>query len=257
MGRRAPVVVGLLAALVVAVAGCGVYTDPSPSSPEPTGATATPTSETVPSQQPEEAEEATATPPTESELPGEAVQGYPAQGDDLAVVGVPAVEELNVRLGPGTAYDVVGRLGSLDQVEATGRNRSLPDEEGTWYEITADDGDLLGWVSAAFLGELGASREITDTFDRPPSSDTVNGLVTAVVDGWRAGATGPDGVLVGGPVTTTSTQVSIDVLEGQDDSVLGVRLLVVADRTDGGGYRAERVTLTQICARGVSAGSCV
>ena len=50
---------------------------------------------------------------------------------------------LNMRAGPGTNYQVIGRMGNGDVAEVTGRNA-----DGTWWQIVFSG--IQGWVSAGY-----------------------------------------------------------------------------------------------------------
>jgi SH3-like domain-containing protein len=54
-------------------------------------------------------------------------------------------EVANVRAGPGTVYDIVGKVQSGDALQVTGK-----DSIGDWLEVITSDG-TLGWVSASLL----------------------------------------------------------------------------------------------------------
>lgn len=250
VAHRATVVTAttIVLALVAALTGCQFATDPSPD-PSTTAATSSPapgpTDVELATATPE-AESASPTPPAEEDLPGQALDGFPAAGISLAIIGVQAQEILNLRIGPGIEFESVARLTPDTSLIATGRNRDLGGSAGIWYQVRA--GDDVGWVIATYVAELGASRDVTDRFQPPPTATTRSGLVDAVVAAWDPSGTA---VIVYGPIVIQDLQVRVDVLSPGDDSVLGARLFVVAT-DDGGTYTVTRVTATQLCARGAS-----
>lgn len=248
--RKTHAVVAILAAIVLG--GCEFVTDPSPE----TGTTTQSPTTTVPAPTTTEPKpsptETAPTPPSEAELPGEAIEGYPQAGTGLTIVGVPATEILNLRIGPGTDYVTVARLAPSADLIATGRSRALQD--GIWNEVHADG--ELGWVSARYLAQLGASLNVTDQFDPPPSAATRADLIEQVVRMWDQ-TPEPESAVVYGPVETDGLQFHVDVLTRDDDSVMGARLFVVADNS-GEEYVVTKVTATQLCVRGISTtGECL
>ncbi|MFV0426973.1 MAG: SH3 domain-containing protein [Beutenbergiaceae bacterium] len=227
--------------------GCQFITDPSPESATSTAASPSPV---VTAEEPEpEATQSppSPTPPTQSQLPGAVATGYPSAGTALTIIAVPATEILNLRLGPGTTFASIARLPAAADLVATGHNRILSAEE-LWYEVRADG--ELGWVSAQFVAQLGASRDVTDSFDPLPSAPNRTELINAVVAAWDRTAA-PDATVVFGPIEQEDLQVRIDILTPGDDSVLGARLFLVADN-DAQNYVVTKVMATQLCARGVT-----
>ncbi len=65
----------------------------------------------------------------------------PTEGGPLATV---KADILNVRAGPGTEYDIVGRLPRGVEVPVLARN-----EAGDWLIIVKPDGDQ-GWIAAEY-----------------------------------------------------------------------------------------------------------
>lgn len=233
--------------------GCQFITDPSPD-PSVTSSTAEPVPEPTTSETEPSPASPTPTPPSPDQLPGSEVTGYPDPGTALNIIGVPSTEILNLRIAPGVDFESIARLTPEANLVATGRNRLLEDDQGLWYEVHGDG--ELGWVSAQYVAQLGASRNVTDSFNPPPTAATRIELIDAVVAAWD-GTANPDATVVYGPVEMEDLQVRIDVLTGGDDSVLGARLFVVADNSSAQ-YVVTRVTATQLCARGLSGtGDCL
>lgn len=239
---------GLLS-LAVLLTGCQYVTDPSP---EPSSVTTTATASAGPTDVEPSAEEAepTSQPPTtpsEEDLPGEPVEGFPEAGTSLTIIGVSAQEILNLRIGPGVDFASILRMPPDTDLVATGRNRDLGSSAGLWYQVRA--GEEVGWVIAPYVAEPGATRDVTDDVDPPPSAGSRSALIDAVVAAWDPSGTS-ESVVVFGPVQTQDLQFRVDVLTG-DDSVAGVRLSVVAS-ADGDRYEVTRISATQLCARGVT-----
>ncbi len=249
-GRRTARFLAVVALTLLALTACDLVTDPSPDPTADPTTTEPPTTEAPSDVEPSDAattEDPSATPPAEEDLPGEAVDGFPEAGVSLAIVGVGATEILNLRIGPGIDFDSIARMPPETSLTATGRNRDLGGSAGTWFQVRA--GDDVGWVISSYVSELGASRDVTDRFDPLPRAGSRSALIDEVIAGWSRSR---DAIVVYGPVTAgEAMQVRIDVFHGDDDSVLGARLFVVAD-VDGDRFVVTKVTATQICARGVS-----
>ena len=199
--------------------------------------------------------------PDPSALPGERIDIFPYEGDELAVVGVEADDVLNVRAAPGVRYEVVAELDPLDDgIEPTGHNRQI-DDGAIWAEITVDG--TTGWASTAFLAHAGDVRDVTSELypqvsDRP-AAITVDELGALVAD-RRAGDGEPEPriVVVDGPTVGDLGEITVDVLGYPDDAQLGERLRVFAEPDPSGdGFDLRTVESTTLCRRGVSDGLCV
>ena len=200
-----------------------------------------------------------ATVPSTTSLPGDPIDVGPASGDVLAVMGVQHDDVLNVRAAPGTDQAVVTTLAptAADAV-ATGRARRL--SRSIWWEIEVDG--VSGWASAAFLGHLGATDDITagviEQMGGPATHRTVEGLGLLVAEALAS---------PGEPVSRITqtiqaaggdlSEVTYDVVGFPDDAVRGVRLHVFGE-SGADGVILRTVEQTLICGRGVDDyGSCV
>ena len=78
-------------------------------------------------------------------------QPSPAEGTPGAGPGGVILQQVNVRAGPGTAFDALGTLNPNDAVTLTGR-----DPTGDWLQIryTGAPGGL-GWIAAAYVDASG------------------------------------------------------------------------------------------------------
>ena len=195
-------------------------------------------------------------------LPGERLDLFPYEGDELAVVAVAADDTLNLRAGPGVEFDVVAELEPTAGVVATGHNRSI-EGGGIWVEVTATG--TTGWANSAYLAHLGATDDVTSQIvsagDRP-RAETMLDLGNEVAR-LRAG---PDAegeprlqvVVVDGPSVGDLGEVTVDVVGFADDAVLGERLRVFGQPDPGGeSFSLRTVEATTLCRRGVSDGLCV
>lgn len=189
-------------------------------------------------------------------LPGEPFDAGPAAGAELAVVGVAAGDTLNVRSGPGVAFDVVTELPPLtDDVVATGQARVT--DEAIWVEVSRGE---TGWVNWRYLAYLGSTDDVTHRLGETHGQEVVEAAEAVIAQLYPDA--GADWVVVDGPRNGSPGEVVelgdvvIDVLDFGDDSVLGARLHVFAS-PDGGAFTVRTVEVTTLCARGVADGLCL
>lgn len=192
-------------------------------------------------------------------LPGDPIDVGPASGDVLAVMGVQHDDVLNVRAAPGTDQAVVTTLAptAADAV-ATGRARRL--SRSIWWEIEVDG--VSGWASAAFLGYLGATDDITagviEQMGGPATHPTVEGLGLLVAEALASPEEPASRITqtiqaAGGDLS----EVTYDVVGFPDDAVRGVRLHVFGE-SGADGVILRTVEQTLICGRGGDdEGTCV
>lgn len=189
------------------------------------------------------------------DLPGEVIEIFPWEGDELAVVVVDHDDVLNVRELPDPGATVVTELDPLSRsVVATGHNRSV-DDWGIWARVQAEG--VTGWANVTFLGYLGQTSDADEDFSEVGPADSVEDLALAV--GTRAaelnGAAEIDNARIAisdisGPVD--SPDVTVDVTGVPDDAQKGERLLMRAGTNASGAIQVEFVERTIICTRGVS-----
>ena len=257
-----------------------------------------PPEETVSTTEAPTTTEAPATPPPTTDpapvatvpLPGEPSDFGPADGAALVVVGVDHDDVLNVRDVP--AGEVIATLGLLspyvglleireapsgkilatpdswaDAIVATGSTRALPTT--AWHEIRV--AGLTGWSSAAYLAQLGitddATARIIEILGERPVADTMLGLGLIVAE-TMASDEPPSRIVVSvAPIVFEALgEMTVDVVNIGDDSVLGFRLYVFADAgedwmsEDPGPFTLRSVERTVLCytSRGVTEdGPCV
>jgi uncharacterized protein YgiM (DUF1202 family) len=95
------------------------------------------------------------------QLPTETLRASPTIGNAV----VQALEQVNVRSGPGTDYDLIGVLIANQQAVALGRSPG-----GTWIQIVYDGGvDNTGWVFGDLVNLNGVTREQLPTVQAPPT----------------------------------------------------------------------------------------
>jgi hypothetical protein len=181
----------------------------------------------------------------------------------VAVVGVAYDDVLNVRQGPGIRFDIITGLEptTLD-MRVTGPGWLLP--SSIWYEI--EYGIIVGWVSSAYIGQLGATDDATlevyAMLGEPVGDDDLAALGATIAfaflgeegGGWTALVEPSEG---GSPSAVSS--ITYDVVGLGDDAIKGYRLVIHATQdVDDGPFTLHSVERTYICWRGVDAdGLCV
>jgi len=202
----------------------------------------------------------TTEPPTEENLPGEAFDIGPAEGDVIAVVGVAHDDVLNVREFPGADFDIVTTLDSLaDDLVATGRHRLLT--RSIWTEVTANG--ITGWVNSSYIGYLGGVEDVTSLVVSQmggiPEAETMLELGTIVAESFWQDEGGFRYEMAIPPTVGDLGEVTFDVVGLLDDAQLGWRLHIFGQPTDGGeGFSLKSVEATAFCGRGVTEdGMCI
>ena len=217
--------------------------------------------------------------PTDS-LPGEPYEWGPAEGTLLSVVGVPQLPLHDVPAGEFIAtldisnpYESLLRvreapsgevIASIDSpsggIVATGSTRRLPGSEwpdAVWSEVRV--AGLTGWARAAHLAPTGLTDDVTahliDLLGERPEGDTLVDL--AVVVGGALATEEPRSLVhtVTRPIVHEGIgEVTVDVLNIGDDSLLGFRLHVFAIPAaedwmseDPGPFTLRTVERTIIC----------
>ncbi|MDE0652335.1 MAG: hypothetical protein OXI26_01620 [bacterium] len=231
----------------------------------------------------------------EESLPGEPFEYGPAEGTSLAVVGVPYEEVLTVHdvplgetiatLDASNPYEgLVVReapsddfLASFDSetgaVVATGRTRRLPDTEWpdtVWNEVRV--AAMTGWARAAHLAPTGLTDDLTaqlmDVLGERPEASTLIELGNILGETIASEEPTSRVHIVTRPIVFEALgEVTVDVLNIGDDSLLGYRLHIFAIPAaedwmseNPGPFTLRAATRTIICQshRGVTAdGLCV
>ncbi len=243
----------------------------------------TATTTTAPNAGPSGEEEA---PARSEDLPGEPYEYGPDAGVSLAVVGVDHDDVLNVR---GVPFgEIIATLGLENPIAyllevreapsgepiawydswtgtivATGRTRKLPTT--IWHEVQV--ADLTGWASGAYLAPIGLTDDITahliDRLGERPVAGTLTDLALIVGEAFASEEPPSRVVVTVGPsIFEALGEVTVDVLNLGDDSLLGYRLHVFATpgaddwmSDDPGPFTLRTVYRTVLCYshRGVTA----
>ena len=228
---------------------------------------------------------------TRESLPGEPYEWGPDEGTSLAVVGVSYEDVLDLRNVPSGA--VIATLDAsnpyeglvivreapsgdwlmsfdswTDAIVATGETRRLPD--ATWPDIVWNEvrvAGLTGWARAAHLAPIGLTDDLTahliDLLGERPEANTLIELALIVGEALASAEPPSRVVVVTRPVVFEALgEVTVDVLNIGDDSLLGFRLHIVAVpeaedwmSEDPGPFTLRTVGRTIICHshRGVTA----
>ena len=250
----------------------------------------TPTTATTGDTTPTTATAAGSAPSGDEDLPGESYEYGPDEGMSLAVVGVDHDDVLNVRDIPfgeiiatlGLANPIaflleVSAMPSGEPIDwfdswsgaivATGRTRKLPTT--VWHEIQV--AGVTGWASGAYLAPIGLTDDITahliDRLGERPEADTLIDLALIVGEAFASSEPPSRVVVTVGPTIFEALgEVTVDVLNLGDDSLLGFRLDLSADPAgdwmseNPGPFTLRTVRSTILCYshRGVTAdGLCV
>jgi uncharacterized protein YgiM (DUF1202 family) len=114
------------------------------------------------------------------QLPTETLRPSPTIGGPV----VQAVEQVNVRAGPGTDYDLIGVLIANQAAPALGRSPG-----GTWIQIHYPGGPgNTAWVFGDLVQLTGATRDQLPTVQAPPTP-TLPATGTVAAEGPGGGPT--------------------------------------------------------------------
>jgi uncharacterized protein YraI len=184
----------------------------------------------------------------------------PEEGSVVGVVGVQFDDTLNVRSGPGVAFDVIMALEPTQSgIAGTGEGWQLP-SGSVWWKIEADGG--VGWANQQYLSRLGQVDDVTsvvvEQLGEIPIAETMLDLGLVVANAYVDPDVGSEVVVSVAPSVGDLGEVTYDVTGFGDDSVGGVRLHVFGQLNDSGdGFSLMAVEATTLCQRGVSDGICV
>lgn len=238
----------LAAALALMVAACGVDAGDTTT----TAASSTTTTTMV--------ETTTTTTPadtTTTTLAGEPIVFGPVENDILMVVGVAYDDVLNLRAGPGVAQPIIDQIPpTFTNLVAQGNTRYLLN--GFWIEV--DYEGTLGWVNLTYIAYGGdvsdQTANLIDELGVRPVGSTMTDLGEVVAEAFDSDEE-PESKIV--QVTEVLEgdlfEVTFDVIGLGDDSILGLRLHVFAEKSESG-FTLRTVEMTVLCGRGVSDGLC-
>lgn len=171
---------------------------------------------TTPSRTPSPIPSETPIPPTPSNTP------MPTETPPITG-SVYSVQSINMREGPGTAFDAIVALPPGTGFTILGTN-----SDGTWYNVRLDNGDE-GWVSNALV-------RIADTQTPFPSLTPTPDLTQMAL-----GSPLPTSILGGGTITPTPPRsVVTPTLPPTADN-----LIAVATSTNGGGLALPNMEVIQ------------
>lgn len=249
--------------LVLFATACASSTDPTIAEqttttvPEVTTTTVAQTATTMPAD-PTATSTTTATATTTSTtLAGDPIRGFATAGDELVVVGVAYDDVLNIRAGPGIAYEIVAAADPTGAVIATGAARDLG--LSIWYGVTTNG--TSGWVNATFVAFGGSVDDVTEIvvgmLREYPTAASMEDLGLIVAETQASTEPVSNIVMSVAPTLGDLGEVTFDVIGLGDDSIYGYRVHVFADPV-GDGFSLHTVERRDLCGRGVTAaGLCV
>ena len=239
--KRLTILLGVIAMLATACTSSATTTT-STASPATTATSTTTTS-------------TTAAPTTTTTLPGEPIDFGPAEGTQIAVVGVAYDDVLNLRAAPGTDQEILlGLAPTYADMIAKGNTRQLP--SSFWYEV--DAAGATGWVSSRFVAYIGATDDITalvvDRVGEIPSAETMLDLADIVADVMKSQGEPESRITVTvAPDVGDVGEVTIDIIGFGDDALFGIRLVIFGQPLEAGeGFSLMSVESTSLCGRGLS-----
>lgn len=250
--------IALLLLLGLFLAGCGTEaaTTTSSSLPSPTTttsvATSTSTTNAPVTTPPPGSVPPSTTTTTTTTLPGERIDLGPIAGDMLMVIGVAHDDVLNLRRLPGTRHEVIGRIPpDHRELRALGHTRDI----GPSFWIEVDFDGVVGWVHMGFIAyEGGADDQTASVVDRlgdRPSAASMSGLGQIVAGLFVSQDVESDVVKVVDDSMGDLGEVVFDVVGLADDSVVGVRLHLFGEPSNGG-FTLSKLEVTPLCGRGVT-----
>jgi len=104
---------------------------------------------------------------------------------------------LQVRVGPGTAYEVIATLAEGDEVDVLGR-----DDMGDWVKVGLDSGEE-GWVAAEFVDVGGNLKAVPVITPEPIATPTTEPTPTAMLSPTAP----PEATAAPTPVSTVTVPV--------------------------------------------------
>ena len=184
----------LLALVLVVNSGCGSIFGPESSeeaTPTPTRVpvpTFTPTPLQVAAQAAAEEEQRPATPEAATATEGSVERADSPSSENAPTVLAPTpttqpsepyvvviAEIVNMRSGPGTAYDIIGSVVAEQQLPTVGRNA-----QGDWWQVCCGNGDQPGWLYAPLV-DARESENVPIAVDIPPPPTPLPVPTAAVV----------------------------------------------------------------------------
>jgi len=189
---------------------------------------------------------------TSSDLPGEPIEFGPAEGDQLAVIGVAHDDVLNLRAAPGAEQGILEEIPPLfAALTARGHTRQLPGSQ--WIEV--DYQGTVGWVNLRYIGYLGDTDDVTsqviEELGGRPEAATMIELGEIVAMSLGSEDPESDYVVSAAPTSGDLGEVTYEVIGLGDDSVRGLRVHVFGEPLDGG-FSLRSVEVTALCGRGVT-----
>jgi len=191
-------------------------------------------------------------PTTTTEIPGEPVDFGPAEGDEVAVIGVAHDDVLNLRSAPGADQDILAEIPNLyEGLVALGDTRDVG--EAFWIEV--DYEGAVGWVHFGFIGYIGVTDDMTASvvaeLGDSPLAETMLDIGLIVAETFASEEPASVIVLTVAPTVGDLGEVTYDVIGIGDDAVRGFRLHVFGQPAEET-FDLKSVEVTTLCGRGVT-----
>jgi hypothetical protein len=249
----------VVTALGLVVAACGVDSGVSETSTTAVEPTTTTTEATIATTTTTGSTTTTTGLTTTTVMSGDPVDLGPSAGAELGVVGVAHDDVLNLRAAPGADQAIVDEIPpTYDGLVAEGETRTLP---AFWTKVDYEGNE--GWVNLRYLAYLGTTDDITSQviseMGGRPEAATMTELGRMVAEALSSEDPPSDIVEVVEASVGDLGEVTFDIVGLGDDSVLGLRLHVFGEPSNGG-FTLRTVEWTVLCdpTRGVDAdGVCV
>jgi len=172
---------------------------------------------------------------------------------EAVLIGVSSSETVMVHALPGLDQPLAGDVLAGTSIEPLGE--AFETEDGLiWWQVRA--GAITGWIQPN-IAYRGPAQNITDqvlpTFGEQGPFDSAEDAAVAVANQIAADQASLEIVVVS---TTTienppSATVTVDLFGFEDDSLLGLRIIVASGQATG--WQPAQIIQTTLCARGVSA----
>lgn len=158
----------------------------------------------------QQAEATTSEEKAENSLPADQQQSNPTSTSDFDVLYLEEQElyaqsSVNIRSGAGINYEKVGSLSLNEAVTVDGL--AVTTEGKEWFQLVNQDGSLIGYVSASYLGKEkvqetpAASNSESTTNNNQSTTEIPSQTPTGDNSLTGAGTTAPSGAKVGRNVT--------------------------------------------------------
>lgn len=193
------------------------------------------------------------TPQPAPTIAGEVIEVEPQEvAAQVVLIGVSSDQKVAVHALPGLDQPLAGEVPPGTPIEPLG-NAFETDDGLTWWQVRA--GSIQGWIQPN-VAYQGPSEDITEQVRAMiPDTDYPTALVAYTkIASLVAADEGADEVVV---VSRNETErrgatSTTDLLGLQDDSQIGIRLIITVDDAAGNGWELVSIFKFPLCSRGVA-----